>query len=69
MQKTFSELVNNVRNLSLAEKIEIKNIVEKSIIEERRNEIYDCYLQSKRENKDDKLKFSDDINQLRKMID
>ena len=69
MQKTFSELVNNVRNLSLAEKIEIKNIVEKSIIEERRNEIYDCYLKSKRENKDDKLKFSDDINQLRKMID
>jgi len=68
MQLTFNDLVNNVRNLSLTEKLEIKNIVEKSIIEEQRDEIHNCYLKSKQEYKENKLKFSKDINQLRKMI-
>ena len=68
MQLTFNDLVNNVRNLSLTEKLEIKNIVEKSIIEEQRDEIHNCYLKSKQEFKENKLKFSKDINQLRKMI-
>jgi hypothetical protein len=69
MQITFSDLVNYVRNLSLPEKLEIKDIVEKSIIEEQRNEIHECYLKSKKEYKENKLKFSDNIDQLRKMID
>ena len=68
MQLTFKDLVNNVRNLSLNEKLEIKNIVEKSIIDEQRKEIHDCYLESKQEYKDNKLKFSNDIKKLRKMI-
>lgn len=69
MQTTFSDLVNNIRNLSLTEKIEIKEIVEKSIIDERRKEIHDYYLESKQEHKQNKLKFSNDISQLKKMID
>jgi hypothetical protein len=69
MQITFSDLVNNVRNLSLTEKIEIKEIVEKSIIEERRKEIHSCYLESKEELINNKLQFSNDIKKLRKMID
>jgi hypothetical protein len=69
MQITFSDLVNNLRSLSLTEKLEIKNIVEKSIIEEQRDEIHASYLESKQEHKENKLEFSDDINQLRKMID
>lgn len=69
MQLTFNDLVNNVRNLSLTEKLEIKNIVEKSIIDERREEIHGYYLESKQEYKSDKLKFSNDIQKLRKMID
>ncbi len=69
MQKTFSDLVNNVRNLSITEKIEIKNILEKSIIEEQRDDIYNFYLKSKEECKENKLKFSGNINQLKKMVD
>lgn len=69
MQKTFSDLVNNVRNLSMTEKIEIKNILEKSIIEEQRDDIYNFYLKSKQEYKENKLKFSGNINQLKKMVD
>ena len=69
MQKKFSDLVNNVRKLSLSEKLEIKNIMEKSIIKEQRNTIHDNYLKSKLEDKESKLNFSNDIDQLRKMID
>jgi hypothetical protein len=66
---TFSDLVNKVRNLSLNEKIEIKDIVEKSIIEERRNEIYRAYLESQQEYRENILHFSSSIDQLRVMID
>lgn len=69
MQTTFSDLVNNVRDLSLPEKLEIKNILEKAIIEEERNTIHSSYLKSKKEYKDNKLQFSSDINELKKMID
>jgi len=69
MQMTFSDLVNNVRNLSLNEKMEIKHILEKYIIEERRKEIHNSYLESKKEYKEKKLNFSDNVDQLRKMID
>jgi hypothetical protein len=69
MNTNFNELVNNVRNLSLTEKLEIKLILEKSISEERRDEIHNNYLKSKREYKNKKLKFSGDINTLKKMID
>ena len=68
MQTRFSDLVDNIRNLSLSEKIEIKNILEKSIIEEERDKIYDFYLESKKEFREKKLSFSNDIEHLRKMI-
>ena len=69
MQITFNDLVNNVRCLSLTEKIEIKEIVEKSIIDERRKEIHANYLLSKQEQMSNKLNFSNDIDKLKKMID
>ena len=69
MQTTFNELVDNVRNLSLPEKIEIKNILQQSIIEEERSKIYDCFIESKKEYEENKLNFSGDVNVLRKMID
>lgn len=69
MHTTFNDLVDNVRNLSLPEKIEIKTILEKSIIEEERDKIYSSFLESKKEYEENKLKFSDDISALQKMID
>jgi hypothetical protein len=69
MQTTFNDLVDNVRNLTLPEKIEIKSILEKAIIDEERNKIYESFLESKKEHEENKLKFSGDINILRGMID
>ncbi len=64
----FNQLVNKIRNLSLDEKIAIKEIVEKSIIDERRKEIYSNYLKSKQELKQNKLKFSNNISKLKKIL-
>ncbi|MFH0974291.1 MAG: hypothetical protein V1874_00740 [Spirochaetota bacterium] len=69
MQTTFNDLVDDVRNLSLTEKIEIKNILEKAIIEEERNKIYNSYAECQEEYKNNSFVFSDDVNTLRKMID
>lgn len=69
MQATFNDLVNNVRNLSLTEKLEIKDIVEKSIIDEQRKKIYDSYLESKQEHKEDTLTFSNNIKTLKNIMD
>jgi Cdc6-like AAA superfamily ATPase len=69
MHATFNDLVTKIRNLSLTEKLQIKAIVEKSIIEERRKEIYDSYIKTKLELKNNKLKFTSDVKKLKKMIE
>lgn len=68
MNMTFNDLVNNIRNLSLPEKLEVKDLLEKSIVEQRRSEIHDNFLKSRKEYKEKKLKFASDITRLRKMI-
>ncbi len=69
MQTTFNDLINKIRSLSLDEKIEIKELIEKSIIDERRKEIHKHYMESKKEYEKSKLKFSSNISKLKKMIE
>jgi hypothetical protein len=57
-----------VRELSLEEKEEIKSILEKDIIESRRAEIYQNYLDSKKEYNNGNLNFYDNIDDLKKSI-
>ena len=68
-QTLFNDAIEVIIKLPLEEKEEIKEILEKNIIEERRQEIYKNYKKSKKEEKDGKLKFSSDINKLRKMLE
>ncbi len=69
MQMTFHDIVKKITNLSIDEKLQIKEIIEKSIIDERRQEIYKSYLESKQELAKNKLKFSENISKLKKMMD
>ena len=66
---TFNDLVNDVRKLSLTEKIEIESILTRSIIDEKREKIHRNYLESKKEYKENKLNFSNNINKLKQMVD
>ena len=68
MSTTFNDLVDIVRELPLDEKIEIKDIIEKSIIDENRNKIFQNYLDSKKEFEAGKLTFSSNIETLKKSV-
>jgi hypothetical protein len=68
MDLTFSTLIDLIKNLSVPEKEEIKFIIERNIAEENRNAIGKNYLNSNKELKKGKLKFSGNIDELRKML-
>lgn len=61
---TFSDVVEAVKQLSATEKEEIKFLIENYLIEEKREEIYQNYLISKQREKEGRLNFSTDIDEL-----
>lgn len=65
----FSEVVESVKKLSFEEKEELKSLVEKYLIEERREEIYQNYLLSEQRQKENKLTFSSDIDKLMESLE
>lgn len=60
----FVDIVEDVSSLSIEKMEEIKRIIEKIIIERRREEIFKSGEDSKKENKEGKLKFYDNTNDL-----
>ena len=69
MEVRYDILVENIKKLPLPEKEELKNLIEKYIIEEKREKIYENYLKSLNEYKENKLQFSSNINELRKNLE
>jgi len=69
MEVRYDILVENIKKLPLPEKEELKNLIEKYIIEEKREKIYENYLKSLNEYKENKFEFSSNINELRKNIE
>ncbi len=61
---TFCDVVEAIKTLFLVEKEEIQALLEQFLREERREEIYQSYLVSKQNEKEGKLQFSSDIDQL-----
>ncbi len=68
MKDSFAEVVEEVKNLSTEEKLEMQTLIEKYIAEERRQEIYENYQASLSELKEGKLVFSGDVNMLKGML-
>ena len=64
--KKFSDLVEEIKLLDKEEKEELKNLLEKYIIEERREKILENYKDSLKEVEKGELKFSKDISSLKK---
>jgi len=63
MKKPFSELVEEVKQLDPDEKLALKSLLDKYLIEERRHEILRHYHESQHEEAD--LSFSSDIDDLK----
>ena len=68
MSATFATLVENVRNCSTEEKLELKSVLERALIEERRDEILADHRRSMDELKRRKPKFSSSINELKRSL-
>jgi hypothetical protein len=65
---SFNEIVEEILNLPIDEKEEIKNIIDRSLVEDMREDIYKNYRTAKQEEKDGKLHFSSDLNSLKQQL-
>ena len=68
MKDSFAEVVEEVKNLSTEEKLELQTLLEKYLAEERREEIFDNYQSSLDELKEGKLVFTSDVDTLKGML-
>lgn len=62
---TFSDLIERIKKLNLAEVEDIHRITEQCLIEKRREEMAQNHTKSMQEHDDGELEFSDDINSLK----
>ena len=69
MNVSFVDVVEDVKQLSIEEKQELKDLIDSYLIEERREEIYQSYQTSKQNLADGKLQFSTDLDELEVMLD
>jgi len=65
----FNELIETIKSLSSEEKEEIKFLIERYLIEEKREEIYQNYKESLKELEEGKIKFTGNIDNLKEMIE
>ncbi|MBW4572554.1 MAG: hypothetical protein KME31_32615 [Tolypothrix carrinoi HA7290-LM1] len=66
---SFSDLVETIKSLSIEEKQEIQLLLSQYLREERREEIYENLKISQAEEQNGKLKFSNNINELKQLIE
>lgn len=64
MELTFAGVVEEVRQLSIDEKQELAEIIERDLIEERRSEILRNCEEGRREYEAGKLVFSSNVDEL-----
>ena len=68
MPNNFADIVEEIKTLSLENKIELRYLLDKYLGEARREEIFTNYQDSLQEFRENKLEFSPDINQIRGIL-
>lgn len=68
MSSSFAQIVEEVKLLSSLEKQELRGLIDRYLAEERREEIYDNFVQSRKELEEGKIAFSSDLNVLKGML-
>lgn len=68
MSSSFAEIVEEVKALSIQEKQELHQLIERYLIEERREEIYENYIRSVTELNEGGPEFSSDTDKLKGML-
>lgn len=67
MPANFATVVEQVQNLSSLEKMDLRKLLDKYLIEERREEIYQNDLISRQQHHENSLEFSSDLNWLKEI--
>lgn len=68
MSSSFAEVVEEVKALSIQEKQALHQLIEKYLVEARREEIFEGYVRSQTEFDRGQLEFSSHTNKLRGML-
>jgi phosphopantothenate synthetase len=68
MSSSFAKIVEQVKALSPQEKQDLQRLIEKYLIEERREEILESYVRSLTELNEGQLEFSNDAATLNEML-
>jgi len=68
MSTNFAEIVEEVKTLSIQEKRDLHELIGRYLIEARRDEIYNAYAHSLTELDQGKLEFSNDTDELKRML-
>lgn len=68
MSQDFSRVIEDVKQLSTAEKEELQGLLKSYLIEERRREIEQNYEASLDESREGALNFSSDLDTLHKSL-
>ena len=66
---TFSDLVETIKDLSIDEKEELQMLLKQYLREERREEIYENFELARADEQRGELKYSADINELKRSIE
>ena len=64
----FNSIVDTIYNMSLEDRVELKSLLERNIADSRRNEISSNYKKAQAELRSNKMKFSSNIQELKKML-
>ncbi len=67
-KETFNNIVEAIKLMDKEEKEDLKNLIEKYLIEERRDEIEKEYKETLKELKEKKLTFSSNIEELKEEL-
>ncbi len=68
MNTIFADVVEDVKQVSFDEKLELKDLLEIYLIEERRSDILENGKQSRRQLKENKLEFSSNVDELMRSL-
>jgi hypothetical protein len=68
MHNNFNVMVDQIQQLSIEEKEELRFLLERYLIEAHRDEFYKNYRKSQIEQRKKKLKFSSSVEELQRMI-
>ncbi len=66
---SFSDVVEAVKGLSIEEKQELQLLLQQYLREERRQQIYEKFKTAQLEEYKGELKFSSNINELKRLIE